>query len=94
MRRPTWALVSGHWSAGQAARVEVAQERDIRKRDEEDIAGDVVHLLVQETDLTAIPDAPPAATPLAADPPKAPPGWYEGREGLRWWTGAEWDAPG
>ena len=88
-----WALVSGHWSAWQAARVEVAQELDIRKRDEEDIAGDVVDRLVQETDLTAIPDEA-AATPSAADPPTAPPGWYERREGRRWWTGAEWDLPG
>jgi len=32
-----WALVSGHWSAWQAARVEVAQAAEIRKRDREDI---------------------------------------------------------
>jgi hypothetical protein len=88
-----WALVSGHWSAWQAARVEVAQEADIHKRDEEDVAGDIVDRLVRETDLTAAPDAP-AATPSAADPPNAPPGWYERREGRWWWTGAEWDLPG
>jgi hypothetical protein len=29
-----WALVSGHWSAWQAARVEVAQERDREEREE------------------------------------------------------------
>jgi hypothetical protein len=29
-----WALVSGHWSAWQAARVEVKQDEDIEKREE------------------------------------------------------------
>jgi hypothetical protein len=71
----------------------VAQEREIRKRDEEDVAGDIVDRLVHETDLTATTDAP-AATPSAADPPKAPPNWFERREGRWWWTGAEWDLPG
>jgi hypothetical protein len=27
-----WALVSGHWSAWQAARVEVAQKKEIERR--------------------------------------------------------------
>jgi hypothetical protein len=36
-----WALVSGHWSAWQAARVEVNQQ-------EEDIAGQVVKRLLAE----------------------------------------------
>jgi len=31
-----WALVSGHWSAWQAARVEVAQQEDAKRRDKED----------------------------------------------------------
>jgi hypothetical protein len=30
-----WALVSGHWAAWQAARVEVKQEEEARKRDGE-----------------------------------------------------------
>lgn len=46
-----WALVSGHWSAWQAARVEVNQEVEARRRDEEDLAGDVVERIVQETDV-------------------------------------------
>ena len=37
-----WALVSGHWSAWQAARVEVAQQQA-------DVATDVVDHLVQKT---------------------------------------------
>jgi hypothetical protein len=32
-----WALVSGHWSAWQAARVEVNQEAEARTRSEQDI---------------------------------------------------------
>ena len=48
-----WALVSGHWSAWQAARVEVKQEAEAKKREEEDIAGEVVQKIVAETNLQA-----------------------------------------
>ena len=41
-----WALVSGHWSAWQAARVEVYQQH-------EDIAGDVVAAVVEKTNVRA-----------------------------------------
>ena len=47
-----WALVSGHWSAWQAARVEVNQERQQLQRDEQDVAGDVVERMVAETDVS------------------------------------------
>ena len=46
-----WALVSGHWSAWQAARVEVEQQRQARRRDEQDIAGDIVERVVTETEI-------------------------------------------
>lgn len=46
-----WALVSGHWSAWQAARVEVAQAKEQKKHEEEDVAADVVERVVQETEL-------------------------------------------
>ncbi len=36
-----WALVSGHWSAWQAARVEVNQEKEAKKRDKEDLPKEV-----------------------------------------------------
>jgi hypothetical protein len=39
-----WALVAGHWSAWQAARVEEFEE-------EADIPGDVVKRVVQETEI-------------------------------------------
>jgi hypothetical protein len=44
-----WALVSGHWSAWQAARVEVAQQREIEERDQNPIEERVVKAIVEET---------------------------------------------
>jgi hypothetical protein len=46
-----WALVSGHWSAWQAARVEVNQQTEMRARASEDLAGDVVARVIEETDV-------------------------------------------
>jgi hypothetical protein len=46
-----WALVSGHWSAWQAARVEVKQQEEEEKRAKEDLAGEVTERMVAETDL-------------------------------------------
>src|SRR6059036_3437288 len=46
-----WALVSGHWSAWQAARVEVNQQRDADEKDEQDVPGEIVDRLVHETDV-------------------------------------------
>jgi len=46
-----WALVSGHWSAWQAARVEVKQEQEERARDDEDLAGEVVERIVEDTEI-------------------------------------------
>jgi hypothetical protein len=43
-----WALVSGHWSAWQAARVEVEQAKEAEKREEEDVPGEVVKRLLDE----------------------------------------------
>lgn len=48
-----WALVSGHWSAWQAARVEVEQAREAQKREEEDLPGEVVERVVEETEVQA-----------------------------------------
>jgi hypothetical protein len=46
-----WALVSGHWSAWQAARVEVEQAKEAKKREKEDIPGEIVERIVAETEL-------------------------------------------
>jgi hypothetical protein len=50
-----WALVSGHWSAWQAARVEVNQLAEMRAHESEDLAGDVVDRVVEETSLRREP---------------------------------------
>jgi hypothetical protein len=46
-----WALVSGHWSAWQAARVEVEQQKEAEERQDEDVPGDVVERIVDQTEL-------------------------------------------
>ena len=53
-----WALVSGHWSAWQAARVEVNQQQEAERREQQDLAGDVVGKIVEETDVTRDDSAP------------------------------------
>ena len=44
-----WALVSGHWSAWQAARVEVKQEQEAKEREQKDVPAEVVEKIVEET---------------------------------------------
>ena len=44
-----WALVSGHWSAWQAARVEVAQQRELARARAEPMEEKVVDQLVEKT---------------------------------------------
>ena len=46
-----WALVSGHWSAWQAARTEVQQQIDEQKREQEDIPAEVVQQMLARTEL-------------------------------------------
>jgi hypothetical protein len=46
-----WALVSGHWSAWQAARVEVNQAEEAKARAEEDLPGQVVQQVIDKTDV-------------------------------------------
>lgn len=48
-----WALVAGHWSSWQAARVEVAQEREIQRQKDEPVEEKVVAQMVKETDVEA-----------------------------------------
>lgn len=90
-----WALVSGHWSAWQAARVEVAQQKEAERREQEDIPGDVVERIVRETDVVAASGGGTTTlqntTTQDTAPPVAPPGWYEHPAGSRWWTGRTWD---
>jgi hypothetical protein len=48
-----WALVSGHWSAWQAARVEVEQAREQEKQREHPIEDKVVDKIVEKTNVAA-----------------------------------------
>ena len=43
-----WALVSGHWSAWQAARVEVNQDVEAKKRQKEDIPTETAEKVVSK----------------------------------------------
>jgi hypothetical protein len=53
-----WALVSGHWSAWQAARVEVEQERVLVRERSRPVEERVVDELVETTDVEpAVRDA-------------------------------------
>jgi hypothetical protein len=49
-----WALVSGHWSTWQAARVEVTQQREARERDENPMEERVVDKIVERTEIDEI----------------------------------------
>ena len=49
-----WALVSGHWSAWQAARVEVAQSVETQKLEEHPLEDRVVEQLVRKTDVQPV----------------------------------------
>jgi hypothetical protein len=48
-----WALVSGHWSAWQAARVEVEQTKEAEERKQEDLPGEIAKRVVEETEVRA-----------------------------------------
>jgi hypothetical protein len=50
-----WALVSGHWAAWQAARVEVAQKQDEERREKQNVAEDIVDQLVAKTTINREP---------------------------------------
>lgn len=41
-----WALVSGHWSAWQGARVEVEQTKEAEMREKEDLPGEVAQRVI------------------------------------------------
>lgn len=48
-----WALVSGHWAAWQAARVEVSQDRELQRQRDEPIEERIVDKIVERTDVGA-----------------------------------------
>ena len=46
-----WALVSGHWAAWQAARVEVTQQAEMEERMADPLEQRVVDVLVESTNI-------------------------------------------
>jgi hypothetical protein len=46
-----WALVSGHWSSWQAARVEVAQQEEIQRQQDDPVEEKVVEKIVEQTEV-------------------------------------------
>ncbi len=53
-----WALVTGHWSTWQAARVEVSQQEQIEKEAASPVEERVVDKLVAETSVESAGDNP------------------------------------
>ncbi len=51
-----WALVSGHWAAWQAARVEVAQQEELERQKREPVEEKVVEHMVEMTDIDRAPE--------------------------------------
>jgi hypothetical protein len=45
--------VSGHWSAWQAARVEVKQAEEKQASEQKDLPGEIIERVVEDTDLSA-----------------------------------------
>jgi hypothetical protein len=50
-----WALVSGHWSTWQAARVEVTQQQEAEEREQNPIEDKVVDKMVERTEVNPAP---------------------------------------
>jgi hypothetical protein len=65
-----WALVSGHWAAWQAARVECEQQREAEEAQADPLEDRVVRKILEQTTVTpaAIHRTPRAARRLQAEP--------------------------
>jgi hypothetical protein len=55
-----WALVSGHWSTWQAARVEVAQQKQMDEERAEPLEERVVQAIVEHTSVKPAGDPAPS----------------------------------
>ena len=49
-----WALVAGHWSSWQAARVEVEQRRQEDEREQHPLEEKVVQAIIANTDVATV----------------------------------------
>jgi hypothetical protein len=52
-----WALVAGHWSSWQAARIEVAQARETQRQKDDPMEDKVVARMVERTDVEQSPSS-------------------------------------
>ena len=62
-----WALVSGHWSAWQAARVEVTQQTEADEREQNPVEKRVVEQLVHDTQIERATNGPIGRSVSAPD---------------------------
>ena len=62
-----WALVSGHWSAWQAARVEVAQQTEVERAEKNPVEDKVVEKIIAETEIERTPIRTDAASESSGD---------------------------
>lgn len=58
-----WALVSGHWSAWQAARVEVKQHEEAQAAKQENVPQQVVQEIIAKTEIQPDPSARAGSAP-------------------------------
>ena len=65
-----WALVAGHWSTWQAARVEVAQQEQIKEEHNHPVEKRVVEEIVRETDVDRSPGRAASRAGNAGAPPR------------------------
>ena len=84
-----WALVSEHWSAWQAARMEVRQEQEVLERQQDDVPGKVPRSLTRRppnrlNDNVGGRRHPPPAREVAAPQPvpQGPRGIQKGLQGF------------
>jgi hypothetical protein len=68
-----WALVSGHWSAWQAARVEVAQQAEEAERRAHPLELRVVEKLVENTTIEPVQARVPGESAMEESPQTAGP---------------------
>ena len=69
-----WALVSGHWSAWQASRVEVEQQSEAAELEKNPIEHRVVAKLVEETQIERTASSSSIAVPTTTS---SDPGWTD-----------------
>ena len=58
-----WALVSGHWSTWQAARVEVTQQREAEELRAHPVEKRVVEAMIERTDVERAESSPTVSEP-------------------------------